>query len=73
MRGHNSSRQDHGSSQDSIENLNRRFGSSFTPRPEMHKAKCADCGAECEVPFVPKEGRPVFCRACYPKHAKPRY
>ncbi len=39
----------------------------FGPR-EMHKAVCADCGKECEVPFVPKEGRPVYCRECYPKH-----
>ncbi|MBI1970166.1 DNA-directed RNA polymerase, partial [Candidatus Woesearchaeota archaeon] len=20
---------------------------------------------ECEVPFKPKEGRPVYCKACY--------
>ena len=24
---------------------------------EMHKAVCADCGNECEVPFKPTEGR----------------
>ena len=40
---------------------------SFGPR-EMHKAVCADCKQECEVPFVPKEGRPVYCRECYSKH-----
>ncbi|MFN4133116.1 MAG: CxxC-x17-CxxC domain-containing protein [Candidatus Hadarchaeales archaeon] len=40
----------------------RRFG----PR-EMHKAVCADCGAECEVPFKPAEGRPVYCRECWQK------
>ena len=46
-----------------------RFGGSrdFGPR-EMHKATCADCGKECEVPFKPKEGRPVYCRDCYQKH-----
>ena len=37
---------------------------------EMHKAVCADCGKECEVPFKPKEGRPVYCRECYQKHRK---
>ena len=41
----------------------------FGPR-EMHKAVCADCGKECEVPFVPKEGRPVYCRECYSKHRR---
>jgi CxxC-x17-CxxC domain-containing protein len=34
---------------------------------EMHKATCAECGNECEVPFKPKEGRPVYCRECYKK------
>ena len=38
----------------------------FGPR-EMHKATCADCGKECEVPFKPTEGRPVYCRECFAK------
>ncbi len=42
---------------------------SFGPR-EMFKAVCSDCGKECEVPFKPAEGRPVFCRDCYPKHKR---
>jgi len=37
---------------------------NFAPR-EMHKATCAKCKKECEVPFKPKEGRPVYCRECY--------
>ena len=37
---------------------------------EMHKAVCADCGKECEVPFKPAEDRPVYCRDCYRKHKK---
>ncbi len=36
----------------------------FGPR-EMHKAVCAECNKECEVPFKPREGRPVYCRECY--------
>ncbi|MBI2668233.1 DNA-directed RNA polymerase [Candidatus Woesearchaeota archaeon] len=44
----------------------RNFGG---PR-EMHKATCGDCGAECEVPFKPAEGRPVYCRDCYQNHKK---
>ena len=34
---------------------------------EMHKAKCAECGKECEVPFKPTQGRPVYCRECFAK------
>ncbi len=37
---------------------------------EMHKAVCSDCGQECEVPFKPTEGRPVYCKNCFPKHKK---
>lgn len=49
----------------------RRRGprNDFGPR-EMHKAICSDCGEECEVPFKPAEGRPVYCRDCYQKHRK---
>ena len=39
---------------------------------EMHKAICADCGKECEVPFKPIEGRSVYCRDCYQKHRQQR-
>jgi len=35
---------------------------------EMHKTVCADCKKDCEVPFKPTEGRPVYCKECYPKH-----
>ena len=38
----------------------------FGPR-EMHKATCSECGTECEVPFKPTEGKPVYCRDCYRK------
>jgi len=41
----------------------------FGPR-EMHKATCSECGAECEVPFKPTEGKPVYCRDCYSKRKK---
>ena len=44
---------------------------NFGPR-EMHKATCADFGKECEVPFAPAEGRPVYCRDFLFKHRKPR-
>jgi CxxC-x17-CxxC domain-containing protein len=34
---------------------------------EMHKAICASCQKECEVPFKPSSGRPVYCRDCFNK------
>ena len=44
-------------------------GSSYERRPrEMHKAICADCGKECEIPFKPKHARPVYCNECFQKH-----
>jgi CxxC-x17-CxxC domain-containing protein len=42
------------------------FRDNDGPR-EMHKATCAECGEECEVPFKPTEGRDVFCKECYRK------
>ncbi|MFC1479911.1 CxxC-x17-CxxC domain-containing protein [Candidatus Omnitrophota bacterium] len=32
---------------------------------KMHKAVCAQCKQNCEVPFVPRANRPVYCRTCY--------
>jgi CxxC-x17-CxxC domain-containing protein len=31
------------------------------------KAVCSKCGQDCEVPFEPKEGRPVKCSDCFRK------
>jgi CxxC-x17-CxxC domain-containing protein len=33
----------------------------------MHKAVCAECKKECEVPFKPNLDRPIYCRECYSK------
>jgi CxxC-x17-CxxC domain-containing protein len=33
----------------------------------MHPAVCVECAKECEVPFEPREGRPVYCSDCYNK------
>ncbi|MBM4249911.1 MAG: DNA-directed RNA polymerase [Euryarchaeota archaeon] len=48
-----------------------RSGGFGGPR-EMHQAKCSDCQKDCEVPFRPTEGRPVYCRECFQKHRPPR-
>ncbi|MBI4186202.1 MAG: zinc-ribbon domain containing protein [Chloroflexi bacterium] len=45
-------------------------GSGFQQRP-MYPAVCAQCGKETQVPFEPREGRPVYCSDCYSK-VKPR-
>ncbi|MBM3229704.1 hypothetical protein FJZ26_04700 [Candidatus Parvarchaeota archaeon] len=50
-----------------------RGGGGYDRGPrEMHKATCSDCGQECQVPFKPSEGRPVYCRDCFTKHRPPR-
>ncbi len=37
------------------------------PAREMFDATCAACGAECKVPFRPREDRPVYCSECFAK------
>ena len=33
----------------------------------LHKAVCADCNNQCEVPFKPTGDRPVYCKECFAK------
>lgn len=40
-----------------------RIGSSG--QRTMYSTTCSLCGAPTQVPFQPKEGRPVYCRDCY--------
>jgi CxxC-x17-CxxC domain-containing protein len=37
----------------------------FRAEHKLYTAVCAQCGKEAQVPFQPKEGRPVYCRDCY--------
>jgi CxxC-x17-CxxC domain-containing protein len=32
---------------------------------QKYPAICAQCGKDTEVPFEPKQGRPVYCSTCY--------
>lgn len=32
---------------------------------EMHTAICAECGIETQVPFKPRNDRPIYCRNCF--------
>ena len=38
---------------------------------ESTTVTCADCSAECQIPFVPRTDRPVYCNDCFRKN-KPR-
>jgi len=40
----------------------------FDREREMFTATCGDCGNECQIPFKPKEDRPVYCNECFQKH-----
>ncbi len=35
---------------------------------EMHAAVCASCGKETQVPFLPKNDRPIYCSDCFAQH-----
>ncbi len=48
-----------------------RYGNRSFPRV-MYSAICDSCGAEAEVPFEPKQDRPVYCSNCYAKIKKAR-
>jgi CxxC-x17-CxxC domain-containing protein len=32
---------------------------------QMYDAVCAECGADCKVPFKPTGDRPVYCSDCF--------
>ena len=42
-------------------------GYGYRSQRQMFPAVCAECGKETEVPFEPREGRPVYCSDCYAK------
>lgn len=48
-------------------NSNHRDRDRDRERPprQMYSVTCAKCGVETQVPFSPKDDRPVYCSACY--------
>ncbi|MDD5032348.1 MAG: hypothetical protein PHR36_04920 [Patescibacteria group bacterium] len=60
-----------GKSDGQAEKRNSGNGSEFNrrdfSRPGMFKAVCDKCGKECEVPFRPTAGKPVYCNNCFEK------
>lgn len=48
----------------------QRYGNDsygYRPRRQMFPAVCAQCGKDTEVPFEPRQGKPVYCSECYDK------
>jgi len=42
------------------------MGGEYRSYPrEMHPATCAQCGKQTQVPFEPRNGRPVYCSDCF--------
>jgi len=46
---------------------NRSSGYDYRPNRQMFPVVCAECGKETEVPFQPREDRPVYCSDCFRK------
>lgn len=47
---------------------NRRASRGNGKTREMFTVTCADCGTETQVPFQPRDERPVYCRDCFESH-----
>ena len=41
---------------------------SYRGDREMHDATCGDCGKQCQVPFEPRQDKPVYCNECFSNH-----
>ena len=45
-----------------------RDGGEARPQREMFEVVCAECGQTTQVPFQPRNDRPVYCRECFSAH-----
>ncbi|MBO0777872.1 MAG: zinc-ribbon domain containing protein [Ktedonobacteraceae bacterium] len=45
-------------------NMSRGGSQDRMSRP-MYTVTCASCGNEAQVPFQPRDDRPVYCKDCY--------
>lgn len=43
----------------------RGFNNRGSDRPMMHPAVCDKCKQDCEVPFKPTNGKPLYCNNCF--------
>ncbi|PZR59579.1 MAG: zinc-binding protein [Candidatus Meridianibacter frigidus] len=44
-----------------------RRSPNATQAREMHPVTCAQCNKQTEVPFLPRNDKPVYCRECFQK------
>ncbi len=42
-------------------------GGGYGGSRQMYDAVCASCGTACQVPFLPRQDRPVYCSDCFSK------
>jgi len=47
-------------------------GGGYREARQMYTATCASCGQEAQVPFQPREDRPVYCSNCYQSQSSGR-
>jgi len=64
--------QDSGSDRYSRDDRNSRYSRddrnsrySRDDRNESTTVTCSDCGIECQIPFVPRTNKPVYCSDCF--------
>ncbi len=48
----------------------RPFGHDAGGENALHQATCANCGKACEVPFLPRGNKPVYCKSCFKQFGK---
>ena len=55
----------------SARRLQRSGGSTYGSYPraprEMHAAVCTECGSPTQVPFLPRNDKPIYCSSCFDK------
>ncbi len=47
-------------------------GGGYGGSRQMYDAVCASCGSACQVPFQPRQDRPVYCNDCFSKQRSSR-
>jgi len=50
----------------------KRRDSGRSSFKKMHQVVCDRCKKNCEVPFKPTAGKPVYCSDCFRKDESPR-
>ena len=56
---------------DRRKNFGKRVGRDSersSERSSMHRTTCDHCGKDCEVPFKPTSGKPIYCSSCFDKN-----